>query len=215
MSTARRTQSLASPDEYLASERAAFERHECLDGLIYAIAGESPEHSIINANLTIAIGGQLRGKPCTVFSPNMKVYSRLPTDRGLKGLFSYPDVLVVCGQPLYYDEHRDVVVNPTVVIEVLSKSTESYDRGNKFIRYRQNASLTDYLLVSQSHPYVEHFTRRDGGHWEYTFALGLEGSLYVASIDSRLQLAEVYDRIDFPDDATEDEPDSEAPPVVG
>jgi Uma2 family endonuclease len=192
------TQLLFTPDEYLAFEREAAERHEWLDGLIYAMAGESPQHSIISANVIAILNLQLRGKPCRVFSPNMKVYSRLPTDTTMKGLFSYTDTLVVCGPPRFHDEHGDVVINPTVIVEVLSKSTEAYDRGEKFERYSQNASLTDYLLVSQHRPKIEHYTRREPGRWDYSLETSLAGSIYLAAIDCRLPLAEVYDGIEFP-----------------
>jgi len=192
------TQLLCTPDEYLAFEREATERHEWLDGLIYAMAGESPQHSLIIANLIAILNLQLRGKPCRVFSPNMKVYSCLPTDTTMKGLFSYPDTLVVCGQPRFHDQHGDVVVNPTVIVEVLSKSIEAYDRGEKFERYSQNASLTDYLLVSQRRPKIKHYTRNEHGRWSYSRETSLAGSLYLATIDCRLPLAEVYDGIEFP-----------------
>src|SRR6266540_1404567 len=130
------SQSLSTAEEYLEFERAAFERHEWLDGLIYGMAGESPQHSLISANIIGILNMQLRGKPCAVFSPNMKVYSRLSIDVGVKGLFSYPDCTVVCGPPLFHDKHRDVLINPRVVIEVLSPSTELYDRSKKFHRYQ-------------------------------------------------------------------------------
>jgi Uma2 family endonuclease len=191
------TQILSTPDEYLAFERAATERHEWLDGLIYAMAGESSQHSIISANVIAILNIQLRGKPCRVFSPNMKVYSRLPTDTTMKGLFSYADTLVVCGQPRFHDEHGDVVINPTVIVEVLSKSTEAYDRGEKFERYSQNASLTDYLLVSQRRPKIEHYARGEHGRWNYSRETSLAGSIDLAAIDCRLPLAEVYDGIEF------------------
>lgn len=198
-----RSHTLCSPEEYLTFERAAFERHEWLDGLIYAMAGESPAHSIIGANLITAFNIQLRGTPCRVFSPNMKVYSRLPTDQTSKGLFSYPDGLIVCGPPRFHDEHRDVIINPQVIIEVLSPSTERYDRGEKFARYQQNAALTDYLLVAQRYPSLEHYHRQTDGSWKYVAETSLTGSLDIAAIDCRLALAEVYDGVEFPPAPTE------------
>ncbi|MEW6208413.1 MAG: Uma2 family endonuclease [Acidobacteriota bacterium] len=199
-------QVLFTPDEYLAFEREAEERHEWLDGLIYAMAGESPDHSLINANLIATLNLQLKGRPCAVFSPNMKVYSRLPSDASLKGLFSYPDVTIVCGKPVYHDEHRDVLINPQVIIEVLSKSTEAYDRGEKFERYQVNRSLTDYLLVSQYRPSIVHYARKAKGRWEYSSETDMTGSLDIASIQCRLLLADVYDRIEFPADAEPESP---------
>jgi Uma2 family endonuclease len=176
-------QPLFVPDEYLAFERDSEERHEWLDGLIYAMAGESIAHNTICANLAITVGTQLKGKSCRVLSPNMKVYSRLPTDPKLKGLFAYPDVTVVCGKPILHDKHQDVLINPRVIIEVLSNSTERYDRSEKFVRYRQNASLTDYMLVSQFTPSVELFSRRADGRWLYSFEMSLAGSLAIATIE--------------------------------
>src|SRR5436853_3379827 len=131
-------QPLFVPDEYLAFERDTEERHEWLDGLIYDMAGESPEHSTICVNVITTLNTQLKGKDCGVFSPNMKVYSRLKRDSTLKGLFAYPDLTVVCGQPLFHDKHRDVLMNPRLIVEVLSNSTERYDRSEKSVPSRPN-----------------------------------------------------------------------------
>ena len=193
-----RPQVLCTPEEYLEFERAAFERHEWLDGMIYAMAGESPEHSLISANATITLGTQLKGKPCAVYSPNMKVYSRLPSDVGLKGLFSYPDCTVVCGQPRFHDEHRDILINPQVVIEVLSPTTERYDRGKKFLLYQQNSSMTDYVMTAQAYPSIEHYARQADGNWLYSVMTELTASVTLESIECGLPLGEVYDRIVFP-----------------
>ena len=191
-------QLLCAPEEYLALERDAFERHEWVDGMIYAMAGESPEHSLISANAIASLGTQLRGKPCAVYSPNMKVYSRLPSDVGLKGLFSYADCTVVCGEPQFYDEHRDVLINPRVVIEVLSQTTERYDRGKKFLRYQQNSSMSDYVMIAQAYPSIEHYARQANGSWLYSVTTESTASLSLESIECGLPLAEVYDRIIFP-----------------
>jgi Uma2 family endonuclease len=174
-------------DQYLSLERVSEIRHEYLDGSVYAMAGESPEHSTLCFNLAGILHAQLRSTPCRGFSPNMKVR----TDEG--GLYAYPDLTVVCGEPLFHDERRDVLVNPTVIFEVLSPSTEAYDRGEKFLRYRTHlATLTDYLLVTQSKAFIEHFSRQADGAWLYTATSGLTESLALASIDCRLPLEEVY-----------------------
>ena len=174
-------------EEYLSLERMSEIRHEYLDGFVYAMAGESPEHSTICFNLAGILHAQLRDKPCRGFSPNMKVR----TDES--GLYAYPDLAVVCGEPLFHDERRDVLVNPTVIFEVLSPSTEAYDRGEKFLRYRTHlATLKDYVLVTQSKAFIEHFSRQPDGAWLYTVTNGLSESLALASIDCRLPLAEVY-----------------------
>ena len=188
---------LYTPEEYLASERDAFERHEWLDGFIYAMAGESPEHSLICSNVNATLNLQLRGKPCAVYSPNMKVYTRLSSDIGLKGLFAYPDC-TICGEAQFYDKQRDVLINPRVVIEVLSPTTERYDRGKKFLRYQQNSSLTDYVMVAQAYPSVEHYARRADGSWLYSVTTELTASVPLESIECSLPLADVYDRIAFP-----------------
>ena len=192
------SQLVYTPEEYLTREREAFERHEWLDGLIYAMAGESPPHSLISSNVNAILNLQLRGRPCATYSPNMKVYSRLPGETGLKGLFSYPDCLVVCGQPLFHDEHRDVLTNPRVVIEVLSPTTERYDKGKKFVRYQQNVSLTDYVLIAQTYPSIEHYALQANGSWVYSLTTPLTPSAALGSLECELPLAEVYDRIEFP-----------------
>jgi Uma2 family endonuclease len=121
-----------------------------------------------------------------------------------KGLFSYPDLLVVCGELKFLDKHRDVLLNPTIIIEVLSPSTEAFDRGEKWARYQiWLPDLSDYLLVSQSKPQVEHFHRQAGGEWLYSLIGKREESLHLSSIGCTLHLIEVYDRIIFSPDAVE------------
>ena len=206
-------QLLYSVDEYLAFERSADERHEYLDGHIYAMAGESLAHGIICMNLARECSTQLRGTPCLPLSKDMKVRSGpLPqTPRFRKGLFSYPDLVVVCGEPLLHDTHRDVLLNPKVIIEVLSPSTEAFDRGGKFLRYQTwNPTLTDYVLVSQAFPIMEHFIRRDDGSWSYYIYQGIDQQLSIASIGCTLYLADVYDRVVFPTE--NDEPQDEELP---
>jgi len=190
-------------EEYLALERKSEERHEYLDGLIYAMAGESPEHGIICVNLAAQLHPQLRGNPCQVFSKDMKVRTGPIPRSGLsrKGMFSYPDLLVVCGELEFHDKHRDVLLNPTVIIEVLSPTTEAFDRGEKFWRYRTYlSSLTDYVMISQAMPMIDHYAHRSG-EWVLSTVADLEGTVPLASIDCSLRLADVYDRISFPPEA--------------
>jgi Uma2 family endonuclease len=187
-------------DQYLAFERSSEERHVYLDGEVYAMAGESDEHGDVSANLVIALGSQLKGKPCRARTKDTKVRSgpMLVSGQGTRGLFSYPDIVVICGEPEYPDAHRDVVLNPAVIVEVLSPSTEVFDRGEKFIRYQTyNPTLTDYLLVAQDQPRVEHFTRQADGQWSYRMTTGLGASVGIASIGCTLRLADVYDRVTF------------------
>ena len=194
--------------EYLAIERESEERHEYLDGQIYAMAGESPEHGAICTNLTRIISTQLLGSPCQVFSKDMKVRSGPSPKLGqttTKGLYSYPDLLVVCGELRFHDEHRDVLLNPVVIIEVLSPATEAFDRGEKWARYQTwLPELTNYLLVSQTKPRIEHFHRGAGGEWVYSLVNSLEDSLSLDSVGCVIQLTEVYDRIIFPVEESED-----------
>ena len=201
---------LASPrysaEEYLALERDTEERHEYLDGHVYEMAGESPEHGIICTNLSGQLYNQLRGKPCQVFSKDMKVRSGPSPTVGqtMKGLFSYPDLIVVCGELRFHNEHRDVLLDPAVIIEVLSPATEAFDRGEKWARYQTwLPELSDYLLVSQSKPQIEHFHRQAGGEWLYSLVNAPRESLHLISIDCILQLADVYDRVAFPVEASE------------
>ena len=198
-------------EEYLAMERVSEERHEYVDGYVFAMAGESGAHADISVNLVREISVQLRGTRCRARAKDTKVHSgpaaRHP--RSTEGLFSYPDLVVICGKPQYHDEHTDVILNPTVIIEVLSESTESFDRGEKFHRYRTwNPTLTDYLLVSQTAPIIEHFSRQLDGSWSYKIYQGLDRSVTIESIGCELRLADVYDRINFElqdsDDGSED-----------
>ena len=188
-------------DEYLEMERAAEERHEYVDGEIFKMAGESDEHGDISVNLILALGNQLRGKDCRVRAKDSKVKSggfSPVAGKSTKGMFSYPDLVVVCGTVIYHDKHKDVILNPKVIIEVLSDSTELYDRNDKFTRYRMfNETLSDYVLVSQEKPQIEHFIRQDDHGWkQYTF-IGLDKNCRVESIECRLDLREIYDRIVF------------------
>jgi len=208
----RRSEPLYSIEEYLALERASEERHEYIDGYIYAMAGESGEHGDICTNLGGILYSQLRDTNCRARSKDTKVLSgTMPIrPRSKQGLFSYPDLVVICGEPQYHDEHTDVILNPAVIIEVLSKSTESFDRGEKFHRYQaSNPTLTDYLLVSQDAPIIEHFCRQPDGSWSYKIFQGLDRSLAIESIGCELRLADVYDRINF--ESQESDESSEAP----
>jgi Uma2 family endonuclease len=194
-------------DQYLAIERESEKRHEYLDGQIYAMASESPEHGAICTNLTREVSAQLKGTRCQAFAKDMRVRSGpLPRRRySQKGLYSYPDLLIVCGELQFLDENRDVIINPKVIIEVASPSTEAFDRGDKFQRYRTyNPSITDYLIVAQNCPYIEHFARREDGQWVIAAsAIELSESVHIASINCTLYLAEVYDRVEFPEEEEE------------
>ncbi|MDX6484416.1 MAG: hypothetical protein QOE95_2187 [Gaiellaceae bacterium] len=187
----QRALAVFTPDEYLALERGSEIRHEFLDGTVYAMAGESPTHSAICFNLAGALHPQLREANCRGFSPNMKVRA------GEAGLYAYPDLAVVCGEAVFHDRHGDVLLNPTVIFEVLSRSTQAYDRGEKFERYKSIETLRDYVLVSQDRPRLEHFSRRPDGAWVYAELEVTDDALTLDSINCRVALADIYDRIDF------------------
>lgn len=178
--------------DYLELERASEIRHEYLDGQVYVMAGESPRHSNICFNLYGLIHRDLRGKPCRGFSPNMKIATNN------KGLYAYPDLAIVCGEPKFHDKKGDVLLNPTMIFEVLSPSTQHYDRGEKFLRYTNFIkSLTDYVLVSQDKPLVEHFSRQPDNSWQSVVIQGFEAVLPLTAIDAVLPLNELYENISF------------------
>ena len=181
-----------SVENYLDFERVQVERHEFLDGSVYAMAGESPNHSTICFNLYAIVSLQLRGKRCRGFSPNMKIATNE------KGLYSYPDLAVICGQPTFYDGTKDVITNPTLIVEVLSPSTESYDRGEKFLRYtNQIESLQNYVLISRNKPLIEIYSRLENDGWEKSEVAGLESVMKIDSIECEISLAELYESVDF------------------
>jgi Uma2 family endonuclease len=195
-------------EQYLALERAAEERHEYFDGEIVAMAGEKLPHGIISTNVIGQFVVQLKGTPCLVVTKDTKVRSGLgiASGRSTRGMFSYPDILVICGEAEFFDEHHDVIMNPTAIVEVLSKSTELFDRGKKFQRYRAwNTTLQDYVLVSQTEPFVEHFHRQADGTWQMREAIDLDALVVLASISCTLKLADVYDRIKFAEGEAEDQ----------
>jgi Uma2 family endonuclease len=193
---------LYTVDQYLDIERAADERHIYLDGSIYMMAGESSEHGDISANLAIALGSQLENKPCRVRIKDTKVRSgETPlSGHGTKGMFSYPDIVIICDEPEYHDAHKDIVLNPTVIVEVLSPKTESFDRKEKFLRFRKhNPTLTDYILVSQERPLVEHHTRNASRRWSMQLYEEMDANFEISSIGCVLKLSRIYHRIVFAD----------------
>lgn len=180
-----------TPAEYLAFERQSEIKHEYFRGELFAMSGASRQHVRIAVNVTILLGNQLKRRGCDVFNSDMRVKVS-PT-----GLYTYPDLVVVCGRPRFEDRELDTLLNPTVVVEILSKSTEAYDRGEKFTQYRTLESLTDYLLISQERPHIERFTRQEGGLWLFSDSIGLDAVMPIESIQCQLPLAEVYDRVEF------------------
>lgn len=190
--------------QYLDFERKAEERHEYLDGEIILMAGEKLPHGLVSVNLVASLATQLKGKPCFVLTKDSRIRSGPTLQAGLsrKGLYSYPDLVVVCGTPEYLDEHEDVILNPRVIIEVLSKSTASFDRGEKCVRYQTyNDSLTDLLFVAQDSPTIEHYRRRKDNSWTLRRVTGADENIRIVSIGCTLALADIFDRVTFTEDS--------------
>lgn len=187
--------------EYLELDRGSIERFQFLDGKVFLMAGESIRHGDISVNLTAELRSQLKGKDCRVLSKDTKTKSggfAKNLNQSRKGMFSYPDLVVICGEPEYHDDHRDIVLNPRVIIEVLSESTELFDRRDKMMRYRMfNPTPTDYILVSQDKPFVEHHIRQEDNNWKVYSSFGLNESLNIESIGCLIKLSEIYDRVKF------------------
>jgi Uma2 family endonuclease len=183
-----------SPEEYLEFERKSEERHEYFDGEIFAMSGARRNHNKIVGNLSGLIWQHLKGKDCEFYPTDMRVF--VPKT----GLYTYPDLVVVCGEPKFQDKVFDTLLNPTLLIEVLSESTESYDRGKKFQHYRSIESLQEYVLVSQDEARIEKYVKQGDGFWILSEAVGLDSEIRFDSIDCRIALSEVYDKIDFSDE---------------
>lgn len=179
-------------DEYLALERASDTRYEFYNGEIFAMSGGSLQHDVITGNAYNALRAALQGKNCRVFTGNMqiKVPAALP--------YRYPDVSVVCG-PIQTERFNgnDLLVNPTLLVEVLSSTTEGYDRGDKFTFYKSIPNFREYLLLAQHRPHVAQFVRQPDGKWLHTEVNELGAGLYLPSLDCTLSLNDVYEGIEF------------------
>ena len=183
-------QTYLTPEEYLAFERKATTKHEYLNGQIVAMSGASFAHNFITVNIATHLNIQLMDGECRVATSDMRVKVTQT------GSYVYPDVVVVCGEPRAEDDTFDTLLNPTLIVEVLSPSTEVYDRGEKFEHYQQIASLKEYILISQDKIRVEHY-RRQETDWLQTKFRGLEDVLSLLSIDCELRLQDVYRRVKF------------------
>ena len=180
------SQPRVSVEEYLARERRTDERHEYLDGEVFAMGGASWNHGLLVGNVFASLHAQLRGRDCFVQTSDLRV--RIPaTD-----LFTYPDVVVVCGEPTFDDSELDTLLNPTLIVEVLSKSTEDYDRGRKFAHYRTVDSLAEYVLLAQDKVHAERFTRQAKDRWQLWETDSPAERLELAAIGCELQLREIY-----------------------
>lgn len=187
-------------EQYLEIDRETEERYEYLDGEIWLMAGESGAHGDICMSLSLIIGSQIKNTKCRGRIKDTKILSGAAEKNPFtaKGMFSYPDLVVICGEPQFHDEVTDVIINPQVIVEVLSPSTESFDRGEKFMRYRRwNPTLTDYILISQDKPSVEHFIKQADGSWLLREYHGADKHFLVESISVTVNLADIFDRIEF------------------
>lgn len=180
-----------SPEHYLAIERRAETKSEYFAGEMFAMSGASEPHNVVTVNVSGELRALLRGRPCRSYASDMRVKV------SATGLYTYPDVVVVCGERLFDDEQRDTLTNPTVIIEVLSPSTELDDRGKKFEMYSRLESLTDYILVSQDKPRVEHYARQGDRNWLLSVADDLQAVLTIASIACTMPLSDIYENVDF------------------
>lgn len=181
-----------TPTQYLHAERGAASRSEYVDGRVYTLAGASRVHNLIVLNTASELRGQLRGRPCEVYANHMRV----KVER--TGMYTYPDVVGVCEEPEFEDEQLDTLLNPAVVIEVLSPSTERYDRGEKFAHYRRLASLQEYVPIAQDIRRIDHY-RRNGDSWVLTEVSEPGAELVLASVGAALTLADIYDRVELAD----------------
>lgn len=182
-----------TPEGYLELERKAEFKSEYFLGKIYALDGANFVRSTITVNLSAEVATQLKGKPCQGLFSDMKIQT------GYKWLYAYPDLSIVCDGTLFHDGQQDVLINPKVIFEVLSPSTERLDRGGKFLHYQSVATFTDYVLIAQDEPRVEYFIRQQNG-WILYVIRGLESKLSISSIDCTISLAGLYDKIKFPEE---------------
>jgi Uma2 family endonuclease len=181
----------STPEEYLVRERKAQYRSEYVGGRAYAMAGASRAHNLVAGNVFAELRAQLRGRPCEAYVSDMRVkVSRT-------GLYTYPDVVAVCGEPRFEDGHVDTLLNPTLIVEVLSESAEGYDRGEKFSHYRRLESLREYVLVAQDRMRVEHYAWQ-GEHWMLTEISDPDGVLALPSLDCTVSIHGIYERVEFP-----------------
>ncbi len=179
-------------EEYLKSEREALEKHEYFDGEIFDMAGTSEEHANISSNINISLGTQLKKRPCKSYQSDLRVH--IPAT----GLYTYPDVIVVCGKPeMLEDTYLDTILNPVLIVEVLSPSTADYDKGTKFDHYRTIETLQEYVLVWQDKKRVARYTKQSDESWILRDFIGEDAAIDLSSIECQLTIEDIYDKVDF------------------
>lgn len=181
---------LYTPEEYLEFEREAEVKHEFIDGEIVAMAGASREHNLIGVNVSGELRSRLKGKGCEIYANDMRVWMR-------KNRYGYPDVVVVCDQPQFDDEEFDVLLNPLIVIEILSKSPRFRDKTEKLIVYQKMESLRECLLVEQNEPRIEHYIKKTPTRWLLDIYENLDETINLKSVNCKLPVAEIYAQIEF------------------
>jgi Uma2 family endonuclease len=177
--------------EYLAAERVSEVRHEFFAGHVRAMAGASESHNLIAHNAGRSLGNALETSPCRVYQSDMRVQTR-------STLYCYPDVVVACGQRRFEDGQQDTLLNPVVIVEVLSPSTEAYDRGQKFDHYQSIASLQSYVLISQDRIHVDHFEKQPGGDWTLKSLKAVDSQLILPSLGVSVPIGDFYKKVEFP-----------------
>ena len=180
-----------TPEEYLKIERQAEYKSEYFAGEMFAMAGAAERHNLLVTNIIIQLGQQTRHRPCRVYPSDMRVRV------SATGLYTYPDVIALCGEPKFLDDHRDTLLNPSLIVEVLSPSTEAYDRGRKFDHYQSIESLAEYLLVASDRVHADLYRRQPDGLWVLSPAGQPGDTVELVSIGCRLLLADVYEKVDF------------------
>ena len=180
-----------TPQEYLIRERQASTKSEFCQGEIFAMGGGSANHSLIAANLVREAGNALKDKLCTVFNSDLRVQVQAT------GLYTYPDATIVCSEQIFDDDHHDTLLNPTVIVEVLSDSTEKHDRGKKSNHYRQIKSLKELILIAQDRPQVERFTRQPNGDWLFHEQTELSAEFELKSLGISVAMSEFYRGVKF------------------
>jgi Uma2 family endonuclease len=201
MSTLSKT--FLTEEQYLEIERKAELKSEYFEGEMFAMSGASLAHVLLVSNIIFGLRLQLRSSPCKVLSNDLRVRV------GKTGLYTYPDVVGFCGKPILLDSHQDTLLNPTLLVEVLSPSTEKYDRGRKFEHYQAIDSLKEYLLVSSERVRAELYTRQPDDRWLLTVANTLEASLDLQSIGCRLSLTDLYENVELQPDSSPESPQAE------
>jgi Uma2 family endonuclease len=173
-------------EQYLEAERSALDKHEYYDGEIFAMSGASLTHNIISSNTIGSLSSKLKGKSCRVFGSDLRIH--IPNN----SLYTYPDISIICGKPETTDDNMDTITNPSVIIEILSKSTRDYDKGQKFTLYRDIESLKEYILIDSQTIRVEKYTRNDDNSWLLRDYQSIDDVFVIETINEQMMLSEIY-----------------------